>query len=124
MLKQIFTWWNEATIGTSLMTRFRGQLVGSDEFGHKYFRERNGRRRWVIFPGEVEASNVPPEWHAWLHRMVDSPPSETPVKTQGWEKPHLPNLTGTDDAYRPPGHIEMGGARAKATGDYEAWQPE
>ena len=32
-------------------------------------------------------------------------------------------LTGTDLAYRPPGHTLMGGHRAKATGDYEPWTP-
>ena len=32
-------------------------------------------------------------------------------------------LTGTDQAYRPPGHTLKGGRRAKATGDYEPWTP-
>jgi NADH:ubiquinone oxidoreductase subunit len=41
-----------------------------------------------------------------------------------WEKEHLPNLTGTAAAYRPPGSLLGGGQRAPATGDYEAWQPE
>ena len=34
------------------------------------------------------------------------------------------NATGTPAAYRPAGALERGGARAPATGDYEAWQPE
>jgi NADH:ubiquinone oxidoreductase subunit len=41
-----------------------------------------------------------------------------------WEKPHMPNLTGTPRAYRPPGSVLRGGHRASATGDYEPWQPE
>jgi len=41
-----------------------------------------------------------------------------------WEKPAEPNLTGTPLAYRPPGALEVGGRRAAATGDYEAWTPE
>ena len=40
-----------------------------------------------------------------------------------WQKPHLPNLTGTPESYRPPGHDYQGGHRAPATGDYEAWTP-
>lgn len=41
-----------------------------------------------------------------------------------WQKPALPNLTGTALAYRPTGAMEKGGQRAAATGDYEAWVPE
>jgi NADH:ubiquinone oxidoreductase subunit len=37
---------------------------------------------------------------------------------------HVPNLTGTDRAYRPPGHTLQGGRRDRATGDYEPWTPE
>jgi len=32
-------------------------------------------------------------------------------------------LTGSPQAYRPPGHDFQGGQRAKATGDYEPWTP-
>jgi len=41
-----------------------------------------------------------------------------------WEKPHQPNMTGTPDAYYPPGSILRGGRRPPATGDYEPWTPE
>jgi NADH:ubiquinone oxidoreductase subunit len=78
-------------------------------------------RRWVMYKGEPEASKVMPEWHAWLHG-VGLPPSAS-AKPQVWQKPYEPNLTGTDLAYRPPGHTLMGGRRAKATGDYEPWTP-
>ena len=33
------------------------------------------------------------------------------------------NLTGTGQAYRPPGHTLKGGQRTKGTGDYEPWIP-
>jgi len=36
----------------------------------------------------------------------------------------VPNLTGTAQAYRPPGALEAGGNRPAATGDYEAWSPD
>lgn len=123
-LSHIFTWWNDYTLGTRLFTWRKGQLVGTDAEGNRYYRERKGDRRWVIYNGVVEASRVPPEWHAWLHRLVDSPPSERPLPTKPWEKEHMPNLTGTAGAYFPPGSLNEGGRRARATGDYEAWQPE
>jgi NADH:ubiquinone oxidoreductase subunit len=107
--------------GTKLYTWWKGEAVGNDGFGNKYFRERGGRRRWVIFNGLPEASKVPPEWHAWLHHTVDDAPVNGVAKHK-WEKEHLPNLTGTPYAYRPAG--QGGGERPKATGDYEAWKPE
>ena len=72
-----------------------------------------------------EASNVPPEWHGWLHHQTDIAPSEHGESyRRPWQKPHLPNMTGSLAAYRPPGHVLEGGKRDKATGDYEAWTPK
>ena len=104
--------------------------VGTDQDGNKYYRAKPRKgykyeRRWVIYNGPAEASAVPPEWHGWLHHQNDDVPSnDTPSYRRPWQKPHLPNLTGTNLAYRPPGHILEGGHRDKATGDYEAWTPE
>lgn len=122
-------YWNDmATIGTRIFTWFKGESVGTDVFGNRYFHEKGvaegrWRRRWVLYKGRPEASKVPPDWHAWLHRTIDVPPSVSPLPAQSWEKGHLPNLTGTRAAYLPSGHILRGGERAPATGDYEAWQP-
>jgi NADH:ubiquinone oxidoreductase subunit len=41
-----------------------------------------------------------------------------------WQKPAIPNMTGTALAYRPQGALEKGGQRATSAGDYEAWTPE
>ncbi len=122
------------SIGTRLFTWLRGTLVGQDQFGNRYYRDRSQRaihpeskrreRRWVVYNGAVEASRVPPEWHAWLHHTVVEPPKEGDYTRRPWMKDHLPNLTGTPQAYRPPGHTLKGGHRAAATGDYEAWKPE
>lgn len=124
LLARTFTWWNTQTWGTWLFTKRRGELVGQDEQGNQYYRERNGKRRWVIYNGPVEASRIPPEWHGWLHHTFDSPPTEQPPVVKPWEKPREPNLTGTPAAYAPPGALQAGGKRAPATGDYEAWRPE
>jgi NADH:ubiquinone oxidoreductase subunit len=67
---------------------------------------------------------VPPEWNAWLHYTVDTVPADSGAPKRDWQKPHVPNRTGTPDAYRPAGHTLRGGHRQKATGDYEAWRPE
>lgn len=124
------------TIGTRLMTLFRGELVGTDQFGNRYYRDKKraplekggGRfsreKRWVIYQGAPEASRVPPEWHAWLHHTVADVPQDADRPKHPWQKPHLPNLTGTRDAYRPPGSLLRGGMRQPAAGDYEPWQPE
>jgi NADH:ubiquinone oxidoreductase subunit len=116
------------SFGTKLFTRFFGELVGSDQFGNRYYLDRRTKgqqreRRWVIYNGEVEASRVPPEWHGWLHRTVVEPPTVVAPLVKPWQKPHLPNLTGSAQAYRPPGHTLKGGQRAKGTGDYEPWVP-
>ena len=114
------------TIGTRLFTWLRGSLVGTDSAGNRYFTERRQRpgfrrRRWVLFAGPAEGSAVPPEWHPWLHYTTDAP--LTAVPRRAWEKPHLPNMTGTPLGYRPSGSDYRGGRTAAATGDYEAWTP-
>jgi NADH:ubiquinone oxidoreductase subunit len=110
------------TLGTRLLTWLRGDYVGIDSLGNRYYREKGQRalprgggrasreKRWVIYSGEPEGSKVP------------SPP-ESRVR-HPWEKEHLPNMTGTPYAYHPPGSILRGGRRAPSTGDYEPWTPE
>lgn len=113
-------------IGTRLFTLFKGRQVGKDPAGNIYYEERRPRaglrpRRWVAYAGTPEATDVPPEWHAWIHYTTDAP---IPLAArQPWQLPHEPNLTGTPGSYRPPGHDYEGGQRARATGDYEAWSP-
>ncbi|MBK0397989.1 NADH:ubiquinone oxidoreductase subunit NDUFA12 [Limibaculum sp. M0105] len=124
ILSQIFTWWNGQTLGTRVYTARNGQLVGEDEAGNRFYQSRDGKRRWVIYNGEAEASRVSPDWHGWLHHTFDDAPSSTPLPRKAWEKPHVPNMTGSAEAYRPPGSVLTAASRPRATGDYEAWQPE
>jgi NADH:ubiquinone oxidoreductase subunit len=131
VLKQLFTWWNGATVGI-LNTLKGAAFVGEDELGNRYYEAKSARdaydegrkRRYVIYKGYADASKVTPDWHGWLHYTFDEPPTRAPLKRQPWEKDHLPNLTGTIHAWRPKGAISRGGERQKATGDYEAWRPE
>lgn len=119
---------------TLLRTWLKGELVGEDQYGNRYYRER-GRsdgggsswrreRRWVVFARDADPTRVPPGWVGWLHRRFEKPPSEQPFPAPRFEKERLPNLTGTPAAYLPPGALQRGGQRAPATGDYEAWRPE
>jgi NADH:ubiquinone oxidoreductase subunit len=123
LFSEIFVWWDRQTMGTRLFTWRKGERVGEDGQGNVYYRERGGERRWVIYAGAAEASRVPPEWHGWLHRVVDEPPGEGGIVARPWEKPHRPNMTGTAEAYRPEGSTLASGKRPPATGDYEAWSP-
>lgn len=114
--------------GTLLYTWMNGTLVGTDEFGNRYYRSKGAKlhgreRRWVLYRKGKEASTVPPEWHAWLHHTTGAPLTEQATKAMPWQKEHVPNMTGTARAYRPRGHEYRGGERAHATGDYEPWVP-
>jgi NADH:ubiquinone oxidoreductase subunit len=124
LFKMIFIWWQSATLGTLLTTWTRGVRVGADKFGNRYYQSRDGKRRWVIYNGTVEASRVPADWHGWLHHTFKEPPTVAAPKIKSWEAEYTPNLTGTPLAYRPPGSLARGGIRPKATGDYQPWQPE
>ena len=121
-VKRIFTWWDGQTIGTQLFTWRRGEKVGEDEQGNLFYRTHDDGRRWVIYNGEMEASRVSPDWHGWLHRTWDEPPTEKPLTHKPWEKPHQENLTGTVRAYAPTGSIRRADPAPRK--DYEAWTPE
>ena len=121
-IKRMFTWWDGQTIGTQLFTARRGVRVGQDDQGNIYYRTADDKRRWVIYNGEIEGSRVSPDWHGWLHHTWDTPPSEQPLPRKVWEKPHLPNLTGTVAAHAPAGSIRRADPAPRA--DYEAWAPD
>lgn len=121
-LKRAVTWWNGQTLGTQLYTLRKGVKVGEDEAGNAFYETRDGKRRWVIFNGEAEASRVGPEWHGWLHHTFKEPPTERPLPRKDWEQPHQMNLTGTAAAYVPAGSLRR--TTPVARQDYEAWSPE
>ena len=118
---RMLTWWNSQTLGTQIFTARRGIKVGEDAQGNLYYQTADAKRRWVIYNGEMEASRVSPDWHGWLHFTWDQPPTTAPLPRKVWEKPHLENLTGSAEAYAPPG--SMRSAPLVRT-DYEAWKPE
>lgn len=98
-----------------------GTLVGTDEFGNKYYENPYyfvPRNRWVEYNEKkwlnYNASQIPPEWHRWMSHMTEFPPTiEKPVHYP-WMQKHQENLTGTSDAYMPHSTV-----RPKI----EAWSP-
>ena len=123
LLTELFAWWTGNTIGTRLYTWRYGSRVGSDAFGNVYYQTEHGKRRWVIYRDQAEASLVPPDWHGWLHYTVDVPPSEETYQPRPWQTRCVPNLTGTPQAYRPPGSILNPDAGKSPPLDYEPWRP-
>ena len=99
-IKKIFVWWNQDTIGTRLYTIFFGKFVGKDEFGNRYYQSKKGKR-WVIYYEEIDASKIPVEWYSWIHFTSNKIEKNHNFAKYNWQKPHKPNLTGTDAAYYP-----------------------
>ena len=118
-------------VGTILMTRMLGVQVGADTYGNRYFSLRRKHAseletRWVLYAREPEATKVPPEWFAWLHNMCDELLPTATENRYVWQKPHQPNLSGTEAALLPTGHPlhHIGKECCVSTGDsYQSWKP-
>lgn len=118
-------------IGTRLTIRFCGAFVGEDTFGNRYFRSRRPKAsgvesRWVLYKAEPEPSLVPPEWFGWLHHTCDQPLPSGPENGYVWQKPHQPNLSGTEAAPLPAGHPSAHADSVFRTQDqsrYQSWTP-
>jgi len=116
------------SLGTRLYTLFYGNYVGLDEYGNKYYSNKKtyedlDAKRWVIFKDKIEATKIPPHWHAWLHKSIDNPPINYTHKFK-WQKDHKPNMTGTKDAYFPTSHpLSKNYESEKKERDYEPWKP-
>ena len=106
-LRMLFTWWHSQTLGTALTTWRHGELVGMDEQGNRYYRDKNGKsingktRRWVVYNGDVEAHACPQNGMAGcITRWMK------PLK-----KPVLRKKTGTAASRKPDGHAQCTSAR-------------
>ena len=110
-------------IVSRILIRFSADLIGEDQYGNKYYSQKKTDKRYVIFNGKVEASKIPPMWHAWLHKIISKPPLKR-KKLYEWQKEHLPNLTGTAFAVKPQGSLLDRGFRQKSAADYESWTPK
>jgi NADH:ubiquinone oxidoreductase subunit len=97
--------------------KFSAQKIGDDEFGNSYFENKKGKR-FVIYKGMAEPSKIPAEWHGWIHYSSNLPPININTHKFSWQKIHLPNLTGTKNAYSP----RKTTTKITSAG-YEAWKP-
>lgn len=95
------------------------QKVGSDEFGNEYFENKRGKR-FVVYRGLVEPSKIPAEWHGWMHYYSNTLPTSTNAQKFSWQKVHIPNLTGTKNAYSPNISNTL---TKKTSAGYQAWNP-
>ena len=129
-LVQFFSWWNSANWNTLFYTMRKGERVGSDQYGNVYYRAKSAipdsipERRWVIYKGYAEPSQIPPGWHGWMHHRDDTPPEDGDYVAREWELPHEENFTGSSRAYRPPGSLALGVKPKKQDASYSAWKPE
>lgn len=85
-----------------------GKLVGSDKYGNRYFenpRYMYPKDRWVIYNEdthlEYDGSQIPPEWHGWMHHTTDYPPTIKPPVKYHWMIDHEENKSGTKEAFYP-----------------------
>ncbi|RWS26218.1 putative NADH dehydrogenase [ubiquinone] 1 alpha subcomplex subunit 12-like protein [Leptotrombidium deliense] len=104
---------NRGPIG-SLNTLWRmdvlkwGKLVGEDKYGNKYYQNNYfpyAKNRWVVYNEkcfwDYDGSQVPAEWHNWLHYMTDDTPTEKPRVQYDWMMDHTENMSGTSSQYVP-----------------------
>ena len=109
-----------------LFIRLSARRVGEDTVGNSDWESRRGLRdgrptRFVLYAGKAEATLVPPPWWGWLHHTTAEPLHE--ALAHAWQKPHLPNQTGTAGAYRPQGSELRQGVPVSPAGAYQAWTP-
>ncbi|TMW62109.1 hypothetical protein Poli38472_009602 [Pythium oligandrum] len=86
--------WKEALWKLSFTNDIKfGYKVGEDEFGNSYFEdptEFSGMQRYTEFrvgnKEETDASQIPPQWHVWLHQTTDAVPGQPGQDAKSWEK--------------------------------------
>lgn len=105
-------------------------LVGVDKFGNKYYEKlgetQYGRHRWVEYADKsrYNASQVPAEWHGWLHFITDNTGDQLlMLKPTRYGVEHKQNFSGHGDQYiyHSKGHALNPGQRDWTR--YQSWQP-
>jgi NADH dehydrogenase (ubiquinone) 1 alpha subcomplex subunit 12/NADH dehydrogenase [ubiquinone] 1 alpha subcomplex assembly factor 2 len=90
------------------LREFRGgQFVGRDSYGNVYYEVTDPnipfyRKRYVELAEGDDSSQVPADWHGWLHYTNDDAPSRSSRYVYPpWASRHTKNLTGTSGRYIP-----------------------
>lgn len=117
MLKYFFT----NSVSILVKTLLSGQFIGTDQFANRYYASSSKKERWVLYGKISNASTIPPVWYLWIHHMTDDVLSKNTKKQ--WVQEHLPNMTGTNFAYTPKGHVKRGSQDIKSQYRYASWTP-
>ncbi|GAN10282.1 NADH:ubiquinone oxidoreductase 13.4kD subunit [Mucor ambiguus] len=95
-----------------------GRLVGTDVNGNKYFEnldEVSGRERWVEYASnQPDSGDITPDWHMWLSRITQEPPTEMNIQPKKWWGEPIPNFSGTPKAFK---------TYSTTTSKLHAWEP-
>ena len=67
----------------------------------KYYENNKGKKRWVIYSSEIDATKIPVEWYSWMHFTPNRIEKKHDLEKYDWQKPHQSYLSGTDEAYYP-----------------------
>lgn len=94
------------------------KLVATDKFGNRYYQQ--GKNRWIVYKGLSEPSKIPAQYYLWLHHSVDC--IERNEDQYHWQRDRVPNLTGTNGAYLPAGHM-LKNPFSEEHKNYKAWEP-
>jgi NADH:ubiquinone oxidoreductase subunit len=108
-----------------------GELKGSDHLGNQYYENLSrlpGRQRFVVYAGwgkGYDPSQVPPEWHQWLHSISDRTPVERPVQPRPYQlqaQPMKLSQYGMLGNYSPPGSFAR--QQPKTHSNYNVWEKD
>ena len=56
---RIFTWWDGQTLNTQFWSWRNGVKIGEDGDGNRFYENRDGSRRWVIYNGKQKRAVCP-----------------------------------------------------------------
>lgn len=120
----------DGNLGETMVARGPGgELVGTDEYGNKYFEQKDAilnRDRWVVFANSTHYTGqnptvVSPEWHGWLHFITDDSPANATFAKPRYHLEAKMHPTMSADRYSPKG--AWGTPRRRSWRKYEAWRP-
>lgn len=99
----------------------KGEFVGEDEFGNKYYKECGGKKCWVVYNGLVEVLFILLGWYGWIYYCVDMVLFEESYKVKFWQQFYEVNYIGMFGVYCLYGFILIFEKCLEVIGDYQVW---